>query len=279
MDTIDLTICIYFNMDTNILPLRNIVELTSKWSVYVCKEIEYLSYTEINDNGKHLHKKVKFNEKNLEIMYKVEKNKRLKNTELFNLSTNAYLHSRDKDLSMLFSYPMDIFNLYTIKFGFNTDVLNIKNNDGLFAILEELFNLLKNINANLKYGIVFPMERVKFPAFYASGISSQELTREEKYKCFLWGNYGSQCTKKIWDVFWGDILTTKHLESDKIIKEVKFIVGENNIKKISENVFFISYPLNIFDYKKGKDIFNEYYLKLTKVFEKYNLMITAGSIG
>jgi hypothetical protein len=274
MDTIDLTICIYFNMDADILPLRNIVELTRKWSMYVNKEIEYLSYTEINDKRKHLHKKVKFNEKNLEIMYQVEKNKKLKNAELFNLSANAYLQSRDTDLSMLFSHPMDIFNLYTIKFGFNTDVLNIKNNNQLFATMEELFNLLSDINAIVKYGIVFPMERVKFPAFYASGISSQELTKEEKYKSFLWGNYGIQCAEKIWNVFWGNILTTKHLASDKIIREVKYIVGEDNVKKVNENVFIVSYPLSIFNYAKEKYNFDEYYLKLTKVFEKYNLMIT-----
>lgn len=274
MNTIDLTICIYFSMDVEKYPLRNIVELTNKWSIYVNKEIEYLSYTMVNDKGKQISKNVKFSEKNLDVLYQIEKNKKLKNVELLNLSDGAYLHSRDTDLSMSFSYPMEIFDLHALIFNFNTDVLSINNNENLFTMLEELFDLLENIHAIIKYGIVFPMERIKFPVFYASGISSQELTEKEKEKSFLWGNYGRQCKEKIWEVFWGNILTREHLRSNNITTAIENIVGKDNVKQIFEDVFIITYPLNVFTYKSEKNKFNIYHDQLTALFEQYNLIIS-----
>jgi hypothetical protein len=274
INTIDLTICIYFKINGDINPLRNIVELTDKWSIHVNKKIEYLSYTLVNDKAKQVSKNVKFNEKNLNALYQIEGSGKLKNVGLINLTDNAYLRSRDTDLSMLFSYPREIFDLYSLIFHFNTDVLNIKDNKGLFTVLEELFSLLENINAFTVYGIVFPMERTKFPALYASGISSQELTEVEKYKSYLWGNYSNQCKEKVWEVFWGNILTKEHLGSDNITIAIKNIVGEDNVKQIFEDVFIITYPLNVFTYKNEKNKFNIYHDQLTALFEQYNLIIT-----
>ena len=118
------------------------------------------------------------------------------------------------------------------------------------------------------------MEREKFPGLYLSGIASDELTEEERNKAFLWGNYNSQCSEKVWDVFWGTILTKNHLSSSKIINEIKDIVGDECVKVVCEGLYLITYPINILDYEASRRSFDKYHSQLSSLLEKYNLLIS-----
>ncbi|HEY4197510.1 MAG TPA: hypothetical protein VGM63_18345, partial [Mucilaginibacter sp.] len=71
MDKVDITITIYFSNDTNIISLKEIVELTDKWGDFLNKNIDRISYTLINDDGKRIDKKFKYTPKNMETVYQI----------------------------------------------------------------------------------------------------------------------------------------------------------------------------------------------------------------
>src|SRR3569833_597531 len=189
MSTIDLTVSLYFSTLNDKLSLGEILELTNELSAYVNRKVDYLTYTILDTKGRLAYKDVKLNESNIKKLYQYHYDNKIKNVGLMNLSNDGYIRSRDNDLSMLLSYATEAFPLNSLILRLNTDVISIQDTNGISNILDKIFSMMRDINARIAYGVVFPMERIKFPTFYALGISSEALTEHEKHKSFLWGNY------------------------------------------------------------------------------------------
>ena len=155
------------------------------------------------------------------------------------------IKSRDIDFSISYN-PQDEIN--SLNFIFNSiwiSQLDINH------FIREITNLLVNQKCKIVYGFVIVIENTKMPSLYIEGISNGKINKEEEEKLFLWLNNLNQCKNKIWDIFWGNIISEKHINNNTF-NDLESIVGKENIDSLTSNLicFKLPEPLNKFELSK-----------------------------
>lgn len=64
----------------------------------------------------------------------------------------------------------------------------------------------------IDYGLIHPMPVAKLPGLYFGGIHNDELDAYEKRNLDIWIGSRHEFPTKIWDVFWGNVITDEHLK-------------------------------------------------------------------
>lgn len=115
------------------------------------------------------------------------------------------------------------------------------NNNKLIDFYIKTIDFLKSIDKQITYGFIFSMINEKFPAMFAAGIGNYNLTKEEEAELQIWAERNSESDKKVWRIFWGNLITTDHLRAEGSIDKIKEIVGNDNVYIIDKNTYFFNH--------------------------------------
>jgi hypothetical protein len=153
---------------------------------------------------------------------------------LLNLPDYQY-KSIDIDMSVLYSKSDDLNSLnFIINYERHKSV-NIRE----FLISTVVF--LQNNECEMIYGFVTCIDNSKKPSFYIEGLGDAELSQEEMDSVQKWLVNKNNCDKKIWKIFWGNIISGGHVSHNPFLLEnIADIVGEHNFKKINNNCYWFN---------------------------------------
>ncbi|MBK0379735.1 hypothetical protein [Mucilaginibacter segetis] len=174
--------------------------------------------------------------------------------ELLSYLPNFKYKSVDVRLSVSYSpnlYDRRSFITITLNKDFFYACIN---NNKLIAFYVRVIAFLKSLDKKITYGFIFCMANEKFPAFFAVGTGNYNLTKEEQSELQIWAERMSESDGKIWRVFWGNLITTKHLTAGASIAKIKEIVGNENLYQIDDRTSFFNLPDNniAYGYEKKK---------------------------
>jgi hypothetical protein len=105
-----------------------------------------------------------------------------------------------------------------------------------------IINYLKTNKITMIYGFIFSMDTRKFPGLFISGISNYNLSKSEEIELQIWADNNSEANYKIWRVFWGNLVTKKHLKAGFSLERIKTIVGANNFFLVDNDTCFFNLP-------------------------------------
>jgi hypothetical protein len=114
------------------------------------------------------------------------------------------------------------------------------------------------------------MSNNKFPSIYSQGIITENLTKEEKYILTVWSENARNCENKIWNIFWGNIISKKHIQINTK-SEIENLVGKENMIELAIDLYWFNIPEEIAecDFTKSTVIKN----KLLQHFKENNLVM------
>lgn len=164
------------------------------------------------------------------------------NFELLTNTENFEYKTRDIDISVSYSQNQQI-NSISVVIDAKNAIYNVK------QLFNAILNFLLTQNCKLIYGFVFIMENKKFPIFYARGVKTENLTVTEEDILTRWLDVEQNLDKKVWEIFWGNLLSKKHLNSD-LIEYLINILGEENVIQYPDSDllwFNLPEPLSTFE--------------------------------
>lgn len=233
------------------------------------KTIGSLNYNIIDkttDNWKLKSKSVKYTEKNkkkyFELISSVDDKHEI-DFELVRYLENAFYKYRDIDFSILYNMS-DKINSINI-------VLNYSeyNDTDWKSFVNKIVRFIINQGCKICYGFMFSIENEKNPPFYVEGISNGILKKREEKKLIIWLNNKFRiCNEKIWDVFWGNIISTY---DNKIINDIKNMVDKNNFLQLSSNIIWFNLKESLKDFDILK--YSEERKKLYNYFKSKGLIL------
>jgi hypothetical protein len=215
------------------------------------KEIQYLNFTisdKTNNNWKQKSKSLKFTSSNLKKYEKILSNKNCKIDVSFELLRNLdpYIYkSKDIDFSVTlnqFDSPINSLNI-VLNSSFYSGVV-------LRDFVQLVSNLLIRNNCDLVYGFVFCLSNSKGPSFYIEGIGYPKIKKDESEKLKNWLNNKSSCESKIWDIFWGNVVSSKHLKIiPNALKKLNEILGGSNVVMLNNDLLWFNINDNILEFE------------------------------
>jgi hypothetical protein len=134
-----------------------------------------------------------------------------------------------------------------------------------------IYSYIVSKKCEIQYGFMFIMESRKNPLAIIDGHFTQFLTKYEEKKIGIWSDNKDDCNTKIWDIFWGNIISKKHLEKISI-KEIEKLAGKENVYELSPNVLWFNLPENLMDFDFSD--YSKIRKKLYKYFDSKNLIMT-----
>jgi hypothetical protein len=212
-------------------------------------ELQYSILDKTKSNWKVKSKGGKFTEKQFEKFKAELKNESDKvsiDFELFSNLKNMEYKSRDINLSISYNSTREIKLLNVI---LNFHWLNqVK----IQELTESLCKLIENQNCDVVYGFISAMENLKFPAFYFQGISNENLTVEEVKKLSILASNLNKFNESIWDVFWGNLISAKHIRQITSLNKIEEVVGKENTLFMSPNLYWFNLNENLTDFDFSK---------------------------
>lgn len=197
-----------------------------------------LSYSLI-ESGTFKSKTVRYSQGNLSKLYK--KNT-LNGFELLRLLEGW--KSKSKDVQFSVNYSRD-FNekcsciCVTINRGVFLERFEAQDVVGMFM---EVVTFLRELLAELRYGFIFSMENTKFPSMYVAGIGNNLLTELEERDLQIWAEQNEHCDVAIWKLFWGNLITKRHLIKVENRMNIAELVGSEHFHEIDGSTFFFTLP-------------------------------------
>jgi len=240
-------------------------EQFKKWFNKSISELNYTITDKSKSSWKQNTKNLKFTDSNVlkfkELLLE-NKEKIYIDFELLKGLENIVYKSTDIDFSILYNHTETINSLNII---LNTALYR---NTDWKGFAKEIVHFLNEQSCNILYGFVLNLDNTKLPVFFVEGIGNENLNKKEQEKLFIWSNNKYQCENKIWDIFWGNIITSKHIENTNILNEIEKIVGKENILPLTSNLtwFNLNEPLTDFDITEyslsRKELYNCFKSKL-----------------
>jgi hypothetical protein len=151
---------------------------------------------------------------------------------------------KSKDINFLIGYTPD-FNdeKGAVSITINKEFFYKEfNNKKLVEIYLSVANYLNENKAKIKYGFIFLMDNQKFPGLFVTGIGNYNLSKNEQKELRIWADRNLESDSKIWRVFWGNLITKKHLKAGFSLDRIKTIVGANNFFMVDNDVCFFNLP-------------------------------------
>ena len=66
---------------------------------------------------------------------------------------------------------------------------------------------------------------------------SNTYKKKEEEKLSLWANNMNKCENKVWDIFWGNLISLKHVQNNKsFLENICKIVGNDNFIFLNEEL-------------------------------------------
>ena len=175
---------------------------------------------------------------------KMIKNLPVNGFELLSLLPSWKYKAIDINFSVVFTRAFNVRDSSLI-LTLNKDVFCKKyNNDKLITLYLDMMKYLIGSGAEITYGFIFSMDKNKFPGMFAAGVGNYELTASEEKGLQTWAERNDECDHKIWKIFWGNLVTTKHLKNYNSLEKLKESVGLKNFSKIDEQTYFFTTPRN-----------------------------------
>lgn len=202
-----------------------------------------------------------FNEKFEEISYSDNK-QRDKNLKYNLKNVNRYLiEAKDSDMGFQLSNYLDNYKYKSVDLKFSVCLnsnsykqtlssIYIIINKKVYTEQHKFFDLnvlYKQISEFLifkkiilKYGFMFSFDNEKFPLMFVSGIGNFLLTDFEENSIMNWRKNRDNADKRVWDVFGGNLITSRHIINNHSITDIVEIVGDRNIVKLSEDLYYFN---------------------------------------
>ncbi len=265
----DIITSFYFDDELDFSTIDFLVEYISRKShALYGKELQTISYS-YNEGQRQRNKSLKFNPKNF-LKFKTDFEKEeFTGFEVSVPSKNASVKSRDHDISFHYApkgrYRKNSSILLQIGAGYPDPKFEMTE---LRPMVKDLVGYISESGIRVDYGFVFPMERRKFPKFFAKGIASGDLTADEVLSANLWGRNYYNCKDKLWKVFWGNILTPEHLSE----VQMHSLFGQDNVITVNQDTFLCCLPFNTFRYEDQSN-WNEAKERISDFLEKNNKLI------
>jgi len=241
------------------------------------KDIAELFFTVTDKSGiywKDKSKKLKFSDsaiKKFQEALAIANEKIIVDFELLRNLENAEYKSRDVDFSIIYKqdYPINSLNLI-----FNASIYR---NAKWKKLVEEVHDFLLKQKCPVVYGFVLALDNLKNPALYVEGVGSPSLNSRERDKVNAWTMGMMDCETKIWDVFWGNMISEKHLRSHpNVLSEISKIVGNENFSELHGGLYWfnLDYDIEKFD----NSIFDEKRESLYSLFNRADKILTTNGV-
>lgn len=163
--------------------------------------------------------------------------------ELLTNLKNYVFKSRDIDASFSCSQSRDIKSL---DFIFNAAWIS---QSLLLEFISSTVLFIESQSGETIYGYVLELANEKMPALYMQGISNIKLGKKEEGILYLWSTNLANCESKIIDIFWGNIISSKHIIGDETLKNIQEIVGAENVMLLTENIIWFNINESISDFE------------------------------
>jgi len=126
---------------------------------------------------------------------------------------------------------------------------------------------------DVKYGFLTQMSTKKMPIAYFVGQGSPlKMSHEEKERDRMWRQHRGNYDSMIWDIFWGNTLSKK-LHGAEALKNITSIVGEENVRDLTDNMVYIQLPVSLADAVEGNDEYDRLRLEVRKAITPELLMV------
>lgn len=243
-------------------------EILSQWFNKSIVELNYTITDKSDVNWKQKSKRLKFTDKAIEKYKEVLKDagdKTLIDFELLRNLDDYEYKSRDVDFSIIYKQTTLISAL---NFVFD---LSLYKEVAWKIFVRAITDFLVKMGCEVVYGFILSLEKIKNPSLYIEGIGNYELTPRENDKVNTWANEMASCETKVWDIFWGNILSHNHIKVDNSIEKIKRIVGDENSLFLNKDLFWFNLKLCLTKFDVLK--YDKEQQKLYEFFRKNNLIL------
>jgi hypothetical protein len=247
----DKSIVLTFRFIGNLSQIKTINYINELYRTLFSRSFESLNYSildKTSSNWKQKTKTLKFNQLNInkyeEILSSKSDNVYI-DFELTKELKNSSFKSRDIEFSV--SYKL-FERINSLNFIFNYKLYESLE---LNLFSKNIVDFIQDNNCELYYGFILNVSNSKNPSLYIEGIGNYEISQKEQNKLDIWLKGTKDCDKKIWDIFWGNIISLKIIkeEKKKFIAEITEIVGDENCYLLSQNLFWINLEEDLKDFE------------------------------
>lgn len=123
------------------------------------------------------------------------------------------------------------------------------------------------------YGLVHPMERQKWPSLYFGNLETPGLSSAEKVDLQTWWRKGNQFGEKVRDVYWGNILSLGHLSNNRIIDQLRELIGPDNVAWISGDALMFLLPVELKEAMNGTHAYLSARERVRDLFREHQLLL------
>jgi hypothetical protein len=112
-----------------------------------------------------------------------------------------------------------------------------------------------NTAVDIRYGFVQPMALGKIPCMFASGVGGSMTTPLEAQDNALWARFHDNYDSEMRNLYWGNVITDRHClrPFDETLEELRRIVGEGNVSRLSEDKAFFILPIEMSEIENRDD--------------------------
>jgi len=194
---------------------------------------EELSYSTLV-KGRLKTKTVKFTDANVEKFRGDLPDVVDKGFELLTLLPGWEFKSRDKRFSVSYNEEFNQRGDRILTISLNKESWLAMHSAGKVSELYvEIARHITEKGGELVYGFVFSMASEKLPGLFISGIGNDHLSSREEEWLEAWTDGKGQCDRKIWTVFWGNLVTSRHFKRPEDLDRLRMMVGEGNVHEVN----------------------------------------------
>jgi hypothetical protein len=163
--------------------------------------------------------------------------------ELTTLLPGWEYKSRDKRFSVSTGRDFDNRGDRILSFSLNkASFLATYPRDKIVEIYLRIARYIKDNGGELVYGFVLSMYSEKFPGFFIRGVGNSSMSAKEEELLDAWNDGKDRCDSKIWTVFWGNLVTSRHFKHPEDVSRLRKAVGESDFFEIDGSTFFFHLP-------------------------------------
>lgn len=249
-----------------------IVFFSTQFEKWFGKSINELNYT-ITDKSKSSWKQktksLKYTDSNLlkfSELLSERKEKVYIDFELLRNLPNIEYKSRDIDFSILYNRSETISSLNVV---FNTSMYS---NTDWKGFVKLVIKFLIEQHCEICYAFVLNLDNIKNPALYVEGIGNGSLAKNEEEKLALWSNNMNRCNEKIWDIFWGNIISTKYILQSQTLEDIEKLVGKENVVLLTPTLIWFNLKERLTDFNITR--YSQQRTQLYNYFSSRHLLFT-----
>lgn len=146
--------------------------------------------------------------------------------------------------------------------------------DAILRTIGHLMDVMAFGGVEFRYGFIAKMPREKNCLFYLNGIRNETLNEEENRELLLYDKCKRELSHVIWQPFWGNFITTRHLRNEGLKEELERLLGKNHFYRLNEHMYFLQMPIELddFEYHSEKHMYHKE--KIRAIFERHGAVLS-----